>query len=102
MVRQFLEVKTNPLFSNAKEKYEVKANCDLFLSLSRRAVSVPVLDKDYYMEYNPEFEVYEVKFRTLLLSSGHGIILEPTFIAGKGVEIQSKTGDIDENAYLRM
>ncbi len=98
-----VEVKFSPLFYTSKGKVEVKSNADLYESMSKRAKEIKVSPNDSYSKYSEERDCHITVHRSIFHGTKGSVeVKNEKYISKGGVEIKSKTGDIDENSYLKV
>lgn len=95
-----VEVKFNPLF-NRTTKTEVK-DTNLFKSISSKAIEVEQKTNDYRHAKNRLTGEMQIKFRDMFFKSGHGTETKSFNKKSSGIEINSKTGKLDENIALNV
>ena len=94
-------VKFSPLFNRARTT--VTSEHNLFRSLAEKGISIKQNSDDNRPHVNKLSGENETKFRDMFFKAGHGIIIKESGLKkGKGVEIHSKMGRKDENAYLSI
>ena len=94
------EIKSTPLFIGNKEKVEVKQTFGFYESMSKMASTIKQQKKDYRWMKDKNGNNY-IKFREMFIEAGHGQMIDVKsnlIKEGIGIDVKSKTGEIDENS----